>query len=80
MLHFPVNPRCARSTDYNVDSRPSWSPDGSQIVFNSSRHVTHKTAENPTGWGTYEIYIMDADGSNIRRLTFNDKFDGHPDW
>ena len=35
---------------------PSWSPDGSQIAFESDRD------------GDYEIYIMAADGSNQRRL------------
>lgn len=27
-----------------------------------------------------EIYTMDADGSNVRRLTFNEHRDNHPDW
>ncbi len=38
------------------DEDPSWSPDGSQIVFNSNRGV---------GSG---IYVMDADGSNVTPL------------
>ena len=33
-----------------------------------------------TGYSAFEIYVMDADGSNVRRLTFNDHFDAHPDW
>ena len=65
---------------FNVDSRPSWSPDGKYIAFNSSRHVRHKTGEDLAGYGTYEIYMMEADGSNVRRLTFKEGFDGHPDW
>ena len=38
---------------------PFWSPDGSQIVFASSRD------------GDFEIFIMDADGSNQQKLTDN---------
>ncbi len=37
---------------------PVWSPDGEQIVFASTRD------------GQNEIYVMDADGSNHRRLTY----------
>ncbi len=35
----------------------TWSPDGNQIVFDSNRD------------GLQEIYIMNVDGSNVRRLT-----------
>ena len=27
-----------------------------------------------------EIFVMDADGGNVERLTSNDHYDGHPDW
>jgi len=36
---------------------PAWSPDATQIAFASDRE------------GTTEIFVMNADGSNIRRLT-----------
>jgi TolB protein len=39
-------------------SRPAWSPDGKKIAFGSSLHGTLR-----------EIYVMDADGSNMKRLT-----------
>ena len=36
----------------HYDWRPTWSPDGSKIAFASERD------------GNYEIYVMNADGSN----------------
>jgi hypothetical protein len=45
-----------------------WSPDGEQIVFASDRD------------GDKEIFIMDADGSNIHQLTSNEDIDEFPDW
>ncbi|NIM52761.1 MAG: hypothetical protein GTO22_26535, partial [Gemmatimonadales bacterium] len=41
------------------DREPAWSPDGTRIAFASNRD------------GNYEIYVMDADGSNPVRLTDN---------
>ena len=45
------------------DCAGSWSPDGTQIVFSSKRDATVETNENA------EIYLMKADGSDVRRLT-----------
>jgi Tol biopolymer transport system component len=42
-----------------ADESPSWSPDGTKILFNSSR-------DNPM---SSALYIMNADGSNQTRLT-----------
>ena len=50
---------------------PAISPDGSQIAFVSFR-------ENENGGDKY-IYVMDADGSNLRQLTFEASCD-FPDW
>ena len=51
------------------DLEPSYSPDGTKIVFSSTRTV-----------GTYEIYTMNADGTNVTRLTTNVSDDGTPRW
>jgi len=46
----------------------SWSTDGDHIAFSSDSD------------GDLEIYIMDADGNDIRQLTSNDATDQFPDW
>ena len=67
-----------RLTNNRVDdASPSWSPDGKRIIFTSQRdgHV-HPIL----GWPTSEIYVMDADGKNARRLTNNPHYDSNPEW
>jgi len=48
---------------------PVWSPDGKQIAFGSNH-------EGPND----AIYIIDADGQNLRRVSFNDATDELPFW
>jgi Tol biopolymer transport system component len=47
---------------------PAYSPDGTEIAFASNRA------------GTLDIYVMDADGTNTRRLTSTSRNDGQPTW
>jgi Tol biopolymer transport system component len=51
--------------DDRTDQQPDISPNGRQIVFCSTRI----TDTNPEG--DLEIFVMDADGGNVRQLTFN---------
>lgn len=47
---------------------PAWSPDGKRFAFSS----THQQNQ--------EIYIANADGSNVTRITQSPGHDGHPCW
>jgi dipeptidyl aminopeptidase/acylaminoacyl peptidase len=50
-----------------VDGLPAWAPDGRHIAFTSDRD------------GGPEIYVMDTDGSNVRRLAPG-QGGAHPAW
>ena len=47
---------------------PEWSPDGTQLAFSSNKD------------GDFEIFLMNPDGSGVRRLTDNGVLDRDPTW
>lgn len=62
-----------------LDSMPSYSPDGKFIVFISDRTFNPFINTNIASQSNnYEIYVMDSDGLNPRRITVNNQTDGHP--
>ncbi len=65
--------------DYN----PAYSPDGARILFSSSRDTTASTSAGASPGPTYlasEVYVMQADGTGVRRLTRHENWDGAPAW
>jgi TolB protein len=55
-------------TSVDEDTAPALSPDGSKIAFMSRRE------------GHWDIYIVNSDGSDLKRLTVDGADDGLPAW
>ncbi len=55
-------------------SDPTWSPDGTQIAFAGTRPGDGDPRPDA------DIFVMNADGSRIRRLAGTPRPDGNPDW
>jgi TolB protein len=58
----------AGGTDRIHNFLPAWSPDGTKIAFMTNRD------------GNQEIYVMDAGGGNLRRITRHPLIDSTPTW
>jgi Tol biopolymer transport system component len=67
------------------DAEGSYSPDGSRILFASNREAYNRSLsqveqallEDDASY-FMDLYIMDADGSNVEQLTFSPGYDGGP--
>ena len=71
LVSFIYEGRLASPADGSPDNQnwlPSWSPDGSRLAFTSNRD------------GNPELYVMNADGTDVQRLTDNPAIDTSPTW
>jgi Tol biopolymer transport system component len=63
--------RLSPPTEQVNDSSPAWSPDGTRIAFASTRDFSE---------GSFEIYVINVDGTGAKRLTHNAAIDEDPAW
>uniref|UniRef100_I1PJT6 Uncharacterized protein n=1 Tax=Oryza glaberrima TaxID=4538 RepID=I1PJT6_ORYGL len=73
---------CTAATAAGPTNHPWFSSDSKSLVFTSDyAAVSAEPVSNPHHYQPYgEIYTVDIDGSNIRRLTHNSFEDGTPSW
>ena len=69
-----TNPINLTQSPKRADGGSSWSPDGKQIAFTAGEHFKHHAGYR------WNIWVMDADGGNPRKLTNHTAGDGNPDW
>ena len=60
---------------FAFDESPTWSPDGTQIAFSSWQRTFEEEGRTDP-----DIYVMNADGSNIARITDDPAMDLSPAW
>jgi TolB protein len=64
----PVTTVDKKAVPIGSDDHPAWSPDGTQILFDSNRD------------GDRDIYVMNSDGSGVNQLTNDPASDSFPAW
>ena len=71
---------CGKTPNHGVKVPCGYSLNKAQIAFGAipDGEMSFPVTEEESRKG--EVYVANADGSNVRRLTFNDYSDGHCSW
>ena len=62
--------------DFIIAVEPAWSPDGQRIALTGTRRDCARSTQG-CGW---EIFTMNADGTDVQRVTNDRARDADPDW
>lgn len=62
------------TNDAANDNFPDWSPDGSRLVFASTRGATPPCDPSTTVLPAFQLWLMDADGTDVTQLTSDGAF------
>ena len=68
-LIYSDSSRRSAPPEVTRDGAPAWSPDGKQIAYYSE-----------VGGAPADLFVMDADGRNVRQLTDTPEAEGYPAW
>lgn len=71
-----ANPRPIAASPGRNTGYATWSPDGTRLAFDTDRDDPDLGAEPPIS----DVYTIATDGSELRKLTRSDGFDGAPAW
>lgn len=71
---YITDPGPGASTGPSYDLYPSWSPDGTRVVFSRNTNLGQTSSRH--------LYIVNADGTGLTQLTNtpDNRFESNPDW
>jgi TolB protein len=71
---------CGRKPNQGLKHAMCYAPDETQIAFPAIPDGEASFPVTEEELNKAELYVADANGSNVRRLTFNETYEGHCSW
>jgi len=79
-LTQPISVARNLTRDPGGDFRPAFAPDGRSIAFSSDRNLPIEVLNPITRFRSSDIYVLDLQNDELRRLTTAPGWDGSPAW